>query len=218
MIETFVNYCKQNFDLNGALYAETYYSLPICLIGCVYSLRAKYFLVCVPVVKRYAFAYMGTNCQSASDTLSDFVKHIDEAGGCGEFAEKVLKNKQKLSGRLKTEICYELAQNLLALNINTLEDFRNFPNTAILENAIKMVKGIGQAGLNYLFMLAGDPNRCKPDVHIHHCVKDALGKDISDSECQELFTSAVALLKKDYPSLTVRKLDGIIWEKYQAHR
>ena len=86
----------------------------------------------------------------------------------------------------------------------------------LLENVIKTVKGIGSAGLNYLFMLAGDPNRCKPDVHIHHCVRDALGKDISDFECQELFTAAVAILKKDYPSLTVRKLDGIIWEKYQA--
>lgn len=150
--------------------------------------------------------------------LLNFVKRIDEAGGSCKFAEKVLKNKQKLNDRLKSEICYELAQNLLALDINTLEDFRNFPYTTILENVIKSIKGIGSAGLNYLFMLTDDPNRCKPDVHIHHCIRDALGKDISDDECQELFTATVAILKKDYPSLTVRKLDGIFWEKYQANK
>ena len=106
MVEVFVNYCIKNFNLSGSLYAETYYSLPICLIDCAYSLRAKYFSVCIPVVKRYASTYMGNNRQSADDTLSEFIKHIDEAGGCSEFAENVLKNKQKLSGRLKSEICY----------------------------------------------------------------------------------------------------------------
>lgn len=72
MIEKFANYCKQNFNLDSKLYAETYYSLPICLIDCVYSLRTRYLSVCVPVVKRYAFAYMGNNCQSSNDTLTEF--------------------------------------------------------------------------------------------------------------------------------------------------
>lgn len=216
MVETFANYCRQNFKLDGSLYAEPYYSLPICIIDCIYSLRTKYFPVCVTVINRYAFAYMENYRQNTNDYLSNFIKHIDEVGGCKDFAEKILRNRQKLSGRLKSEICYELAQKLLTLNINSLEDFQNYDNTAILETVIRSVKGIGQAGLNYLFMLAGDPNRCKPDVHIHHCVRDACGKDISDEECQNLFTNTVEILKVDFPNLTVRKLDGIIWEKYQA--
>lgn len=74
---------------------------------------------------------------------------------------------------------------------------------------------MGTAGLNYLFMLAGDPNRCKPDVHIHHCIRDACGRDVSDNECQILLTDAVAVLRNDYPYLTVVLLDSIIWQKYQ---
>ena len=44
-------------------------------------------------------------------------------------------------------------------------------------------------------MLAGDANRCKPDVHIHHCIKDACGCSIPNEECQTLFTDAVSILK-----------------------
>lgn len=71
------------------------------------------------------------------------------------------------------------------------------------------------AGVNYIFMLAGDPNRCKPDVHIHRCIKDALGYGISNEECQMLFRGTVEILNGTYPRLTVRDLDSIIWQKYQ---
>lgn len=216
MINKFVSYCRSNFELNDDINEDLYYSLPICIIDCIYSLRTKYFSVCVPVVKRYASAYLHDNCRSHNDSILDFIKHIDELGGYEKFAETVLKNNQKLSGRLKSEICYELAKKLLTLNINTLEDFQNYSNIAILEAVIKSIKGIGPAGLNYLFMLAGDSNRCKPDVHIHNCLRDACGTDISDEECQILFTDAVAVLRHEFPNLTVRKLDGIIWEKYQS--
>ena len=65
-------------------------------------------------------------------------------------------------------------------------------------------------------MLAGDPNRCKPDVHIRRCVQDACNTTLQDESYQELFTDSVASLRKDYPTLTVRTLDGIIWQKYQS--
>ena len=67
-----------------------------------------------------------------------------------------------------------------------------------------------------MFMLAGDPSRCKPDTHIHHCIRDALGYDISNDDCQTLFTETTKLLKKDYQSLTVRKLDYIVWQSYSS--
>lgn len=126
-----------------------------------------------------------------------------------------MKNNQKLSGRLKSDICYELARKLRLLKIETIEDFNNFENTEILEITISSVKGIGPAGLNYLFMLAGDPDRCKPDVHIHRFIYDAIGENVTDEECQTLLTSAVKILKKEYRNITVRTLDSIIWNKYQ---
>ena len=81
---------------------------------------------------------------------------------------------------------------------------------------IRSVKGIGDAGLHYLFMLAGDQDRCKPDVHIHHCIRDACGADVSNEECQTLLRGAVSLLKPQFPHLTIARLDSIIWQKYQS--
>ena len=115
----------------------------------------------------------------------------------------------------KEEVCYQLARYLRDLHIETIEDFQHFESQEILEIVIRAVNGLGDAGVNYLFMLAGDPNRCKPDVHIHHCIRDACGHDISNEDCQTLFTDAVTILHTQHPNLTVRGLDGIIWRAYQ---
>lgn len=215
--EQFVEYCKNNFDLSESG-TYNYQSLSICIIDCVYSLRTKYYSVTVPVVERYAARYLNNDKCNAGDTLTMLIQHMDELGDPRIFAEEVLNNCQKTGGVLKAEVCYQLAQYLRYMNIETLDDFRNFKSPELLEIVIRAVKGMGDAGTNYLFMLAGDSDRCKPDVHIHHCVEDACGCNISNAECQELFTDAVQCLKEQYPKLTVRTLDGIIWRKYQSKR
>jgi hypothetical protein len=211
----FADFCEKNFDLNSKL-GYHYESMSICILDCVYSLRAKYQSITVPVVERYAKAYMGSNRHAGGDTVSMLINNIDAAGGTESFADIVLQNHQRIGGLLKSEVCYKLATYLKALHIETIEDFRNFESQELLEIVIRSVKGIGDAGVNYLFMLAGDPNRCKPDVHIHRSIKDAYGYDVSNDDCQAIFSQAVALLKHKCPKLTVRLLDNIIWEKYSG--
>ena len=115
---------------------------------------------------------------------------------------------------------YEIATKLHELlNMDTFDDFRNFEKEALLEIVLRSVRGMGDAGVNYMFMMAGDPNRCKPDVHIHRCIKNALGTDVPNNECQILFRETVKKLKDSgYPDLTVRNLDSVIWNKYQKNR
>ena len=212
----FAKYCDANFDLTTQG-EYGYQSLSVCILDCVYSLRAKYYAVTIPIVERYANAYMDGDSHALGDTVSLLIKRMDEKGH-KEFADQVLRNQQKLGGKKqipKEEVCYQLARYLRDLHIETIEDFQNFESQEILEIVIRAVNGLGDAGVNYLFMLAGDPDRCKPDVHIHHCVRDACGHDISNEECQLLFTDAVKLLRNQYPNLTVRGLDGIIWRVYQ---
>ena len=174
----------------------------------------------VPVLQRYADTYMGGNLYAGQDTLSDFITHIKEFSDCSEFAKTVLKNNQVLSGRNKAEVCYEIATKLHELlNMDTFDDFRNFEKEVLLEIVLRSVRGMGDAGVNYMFMMAGDPNRCKPDVHIHRCIKNALGTDVPNNECQILFRETVKKLKDSgYPDLTVRDLDSVIWNKYQKNR
>ena len=212
----FAGYCESNFDL--LVQSEYgYRSLSVCVLDCVYSLRARYYDVTVPIVERYAAMYMNGDPYASGDTISMLLRRMDERGHKA-FAENVLINHQKLGGKKqipKEEVCYQLARYLQVLHIETIEDFQNFESQEILDVVIRGVNGLGNAGTNYLFMLAGDPSRCKPDVHIHHCVRDACGCDVSDAECQELFTDAVTLLRAGHPDLTVRGLDGIVWRAYQ---
>ncbi len=211
----FTDFCKRKFDFNDQTLYD-YHSLSLCIIDCVYSLRAKYYSTTVPVVKRYVKHYLKNDMHSNCDKISDLITHIDEEGGPNLFAANILENNQKSGNVLKSEVCLKLAQFLRYLHIETIDDFRNYEAPELLEAVIHSVKGIGDAGTNYLFMLAGDPNRCKPDTHIHRCIKDACGENISDKDCQILFSETVEELKKDYPYLTVAMLDGIIWRKYQG--
>ncbi len=212
----FVTYCNKNFNLKETV-NYNYHSLPICLIDCIYSLRAKYFAVTVPIVERYAKRFMRGNKYAAGDRLDDVFNHIQSCGGVQAFVDNTLKNHQKLGANIpKEEVFLALTNRLLALNIHTIEDFQQFKDQELLEREIRSIRGMGDAGVNYLFMLAGDPNRCKPDVHIHHCITDACGHDVSNEECQIILTEAVSILKRSNSGLTVRQLDGIIWQNYQA--
>ncbi len=217
--ELFASYCESTFELTTQS-DYGYRSLSVCILDCVYSLRAKYYAVTIPIVERYAAAYMCGDSHASGDTVSMLLNRMDDLGHKA-FADHVLRNQQKLGGKKqipKEEVCYQLARYLRDLHIETIEDFQAFASQEILEIVIRAVNGLGDAGVNYLFMLAGDPDRCKPDVHIHHCIRDACGYDVSNEECQKLFTDAVAMLKNKYPNLTVRGLDGIIWREYQSSR
>ena len=216
--EVFAQFCRQNINLGNAD-AETYHyrSLSVCILDCIYSLRAKYFPVTVPIVDRYAAKYMMGDKLAAGEPLDDFVAHIEEYG-CEKFAAELLKNNQKLSGRLKSEVCYDLAKGLLKLGVHTMEDFQRVQGSdgERLAACIRGVKGIGDAAENYLYMLAGDPNRCKPDVHLLQSMKDAYGCAVEVKYCQEIMEGAVSILRTQYPSLTVRGLDALIWDKYRV--
>ena len=212
----FAKYCESSFDLSTQS-DYGYQSLSVCLLDCVYSLRARYYDVTVPIVQRYANMFMNGDLHGSGDTVSMLLQRMDDIGHLA-FAERVLINHQKPGGKKhipKEEVCYQLAKYLRDLHIETIEDFQHFESQEILEIVIRAVNGLGDAGVNYLFMLAGDPNRCKPDVHIHHCIRDACGHDISNEDCQTLFTDAVTILRARHPNLTVRGLDGIIWRAYQ---
>lgn len=215
--EKLANYCLNVLDLSAKHYAEPYKSLGPCLIDCVYSLQAKFFPVVVPLLNRYGDKYMNGDVHAKGYTLDDFIRHIEDAGGTEKFATDVLKNKQILSGRRKSEVCLEIAEKLIKKGVQTKEDFYNY-DRAQMEVLLRSVRGMGDAAINYLFMLAGDTSRIKPDVHIHQCIRDAIGYDVSNERCKQLFKEAVEILKPDYPNLTVSALDGLVWNKYRVGR
>lgn len=218
----FVEYCRKNYGEELEAVDERAYcynSLPICILDCVYSLRATYKTTTVPLVERYAERFLGGDKTAAdeSDTLTDFINNLTSLG-LDNFADHVVRNHQKSGGVPKAKVCFDVAKALRELGIETVSDFKKYPSEEILDSKIRTVKGMGDAGVNYLFMLAGDENRSKPDVHIHRCIVEACGEDVSNAECRQIIEEAAGILKETYPNLTVRKLDGAIWKDFSSRK
>lgn len=218
--QKFADFCvgNQRIDLTQTE-NYNYPSLPICLIDCVYSLRAKYVVVTSPIVERYKEFVKQQGLDLENDTISKFLENIECTGGIQKFGHEILKSQSKLGGSAKIpkeQVVYKIAEYLRTLKVETMQDFQNFENQELLSVVLFGVRGFKTAGVNYLFMLCGDSDRCKPDTHVHHAIKDACNQDVSDEECQEVFADAVTILRKNYPTLTVRQLDGIIWSAYRA--
>ncbi len=219
--DKFVGYCKQHYSDELGVADERsycYQSLPVCVVDCVYSLRARYNSVTVPIVERYANKYMNGDKTSADDdSLTGFIDHLT-VPGLKSFADNIARNHQILGRVPKEEVCLNIAEVLQGLGIETFKDFQDYPSREKLAETIKTVKGMGNAGVNYLFMLTGDDNKSKPDVHIHHCMEESCGEDVSDKECQQIIKETVDILKEEFPNLTVRKLDGVIWRDFSSRK
>ena len=143
----FVDFCIRELEFDKQM-SYDYQSLSICIIDCVYSLRAFYYNSTIPVVNRYAARYLDGNANAATESVSDLIQHIQEAGGPAPFAANILKNNQ-LSGRvLKAEVCLNLAKYLKYLHVETMEDFKRCEFPELLETVIHSVKGMGDAGTN----------------------------------------------------------------------
>lgn len=203
-------------------YFYNYRSLAVCLIDCVYSLRVKYEPVTKNVLNQYGENFLDgrENIYKSEEKISDLIKHIEECGGASGFADKI-KDHHKLGYNAirKEDVVYAVAKYLRKLGIETMSDFINFEYKEMLEGVLFSVEGLGEAGVDYLFMLAGDENRCKNDVHIRTAVKQALGKDLSRKKVQNLFREVVREYNekdsfKNKP-LNVRQLDSILWEYYR---
>ena len=53
----FASFCEKQFDLNSKI-GYHYESMSICILDCVFSLRAKYESMTVPVVERYTTHFL----------------------------------------------------------------------------------------------------------------------------------------------------------------
>lgn len=209
----FVTYCDEVMDFNVPGLGNHYNSLPLCIMDDVYSLRANYNTV-IKLIGNYSEAFLNGDRYVAGHTLKEFVNNIDKVGDFYEFTRKYIGFFNKSCGRLKIELCYELAKKLIDIGVNTLEDFQNYKNKFVLECTIRSVKGLADAAVQYLFMLIGDTSQVKVDTHVMKSVRDSLGRVLSISETQTLYALAVEMMQDKHPGLTVSRLDNIVWTYY----
>lgn len=201
-------------------FKDFYKSLPICILDAVFSIGVRYTSV-VNVVNRYIGTFDLTISRTQTDatehTIRDFLANVAKYDTVEDFSRNVLHNMQRTSSRngiLKAEACREIAQVCQKHGINTLRDFNDYADKAVLDKDIKSVRGQSSGiMLKYLYMLAGDENRAKPDRHIVRFIKETCAlQKLTDGDAQVIMARAVEILKPEYPNITVRFLDSLIWE------
>lgn len=197
-----------------------YRSLPICILDAVFSIGVRYTSV-VNVVNSYIGTFdltiSGTQADKTEHTIRDFLANVTKYDTIEDFSRNALHNMQRTSSRsgiLKAEACREVALVCQKHGINTLRDFNDYTDKAALDRDIKSVRGQSSGiMLKYLYMLAGDENRVKPDRHIVRFIKETCAlQKLTDDDAQAVMARAVEILKPEYPNITVRFLDSLIWE------
>jgi hypothetical protein len=221
-IQTFFNYCKTKLDLTNLFQAEEYgyHNLPLCIIDAVFSIGVRYTST-ENTVKRFC-EHIGVTRLRKRDlaprseqlSVSAFIQ-LHQGSTFQEMAEKVYQNKQRTSTRsgiLKSEAVYLFAKVLQQFGVEYLQDVEKIMGDPFFEAEIAKIPG-QSSGLStrYFYMLVGDEDAIKPDRMVRRFVFDAVQRELSAEECQELLLAACVELVKEFPSITPRSLDHQIW-------
>ena len=218
----FINACRTDLELNTKDPNLTFpKSLPICVLEAVFSMGVRN-TSSHNAFTRYMDYYnlkydSSTGKVTPEHTISNFIENLEAFSSFDEVAKDVLKNSQRTSSRngiLKAKAAYEVAKTLKEHSIETINDFNQKAySDSSLNDDICNVKGQSSGiMLKYLYMLAGDSSQAKPDRMLKRYIENIIPTACSDDDVQKIMTEAVKTLKLEYPDLTVRLLDFLIWD------
>lgn len=217
----FILYCKSVLDFTVSDF-RYYNSVAFCAFDASFSAQANYASV-RNVIGRFCTQYEldnemvaecpEENCQITVSTIFNLMREISP-----ELLADIVDNHQMVSGRLKSALFLDCLQVFRDFEIDTYQDFQSQFDNPELEAALSRIRGIGPATLSYLYMLAGDSNDVKVDRHIRaFAAKATKNPHLSEEQIKALFRLAASELSKDYPGMTPRHLDHIVWV-YQRNR
>ncbi len=222
---------RQVLTLNAAVLSDAYFyqSTPLCIIDSVYSIGVRYGQV-QNVVDRYCNYFKLRKTREDKDTLpslgtqestSDFYNKMRDLG-IEKFTADIFRNRQRTStkgGILKAEAIYRFAEVLKNHDVNYLQDASAAVPNKELETDIEQIAGQRSGiSLKYFFMLSGSEELIKPDRMIQRFLESVLPRPVKIDECQQLLSGAVGELRSDYPEMTPRLLDNLIWQHQRQQK
>jgi hypothetical protein len=218
-------YCRTHLDLDeDILDSEGYYnSLPLSIIDTIFSIGAKYESTEL-AVKRFC-VFFGLKRLSEVRypdpalqlSISEFLNFY-ERFGIRRMADEVFQNRQRTSTRngiLKADAVYRVSKLLHYFQVEYLQDVQKILADPLFEAAYKAIPGqTSGISLRYFYMLVGSEDFIKPDRMIARFLEAATHRTMTTPQMHDILTGVVKLLSKDYPELTPRRLDHMIW-RYQ---
>jgi hypothetical protein len=227
-IRAIAEFCKAKLDLRNATLPDEYgyQSLPLCIIDAVFSIGVRYTGTRNTVSKFCRHCGLNETSQvrppniATQLSIADFIAIYDRYGVTG-MAEKIYQNRQRTSsdnGILKAEAVLEFARTLRRFEVNYFQDMGKVFENPDFEVAIKKIRGQGSGlSLRYFYMLAGSDDYVKPDRMLARFIESAIHRSLTIEESHDVIVGASKLLAEEYPHLTPRALDHLIW-KYQRRQ
>ena len=211
----FLLYCKSVLDFGVPDY-RYYNSLGLSVLDASFSATARYSSV-ENVLARFCKHY-DLSCDTFAElpkadsqvTVSQVMKLVQGLSP-EQFAE-IVQNRSRVGGRLKAALFLDCLSVLHSFGIETYQDFQAQFENPELETSLRALQGIGEATISYLYMLAGNSDNVKVDRHIRTFTSTAVnGNDLTTEQIKRLFRYAAHELSKEYPGMTARRLDHIVW-------
>lgn len=216
------DFCRHNLDLDTAeeLQGNPYQCVPVCVIDAVFSIGVRYEGT-EAVIRRFChhfqIPYSGPNRlppQAEQLSIDAFLRIYDRYG-VPRMTSEVYQNRQRTSSRsgiLKSEAVLRFSLALAKHSVNYLQDVEKVIGSRNFEADIKQIPGQSSGiSLRYFFMLAGSDDYVKPDRMIHRFLHRVLGRVLTDDGCQEAVVGACGVLVAEYPVMSPKALDHLIW-------
>ena len=227
-IQKFVDCCKQKLPLATAEIRDEYFyaSIPLCVVDAVFSISVKYTST-MRVVERtcqyFSIPQIDRNRHlniQNQFSVSKFINAYTELG-IERITTDVFQNRQRTSstnGILKSDAVIRFCRVLSNFGVDNFGDISKILQNEDFVQKIKEIPGQNSGiSLRYFYMLIGDDSYIKPDRMIDRFIKSAINKNLDLDDSQSLIMDSIHLLNKDFPQITPRLLDNLIWS-YQRER
>jgi hypothetical protein len=194
-----------------------YAHISLALVDAVYSIQLRY-----SAVRRVVAAYCqasGTPNQplaarSEPELRERGLDHLLDLAGASsgpELADRLFGgSRSQTHGRLKADVCVEVARRLRAAGVADSDDLRQRAFDADVKQAWTGVHGLGWVTWQYFCALNGI-DELKPDTMLMRFVTKTLGRRVDAVETNDLLSRVWKALLPSHPGLTKRALDHAIW-------
>ena len=216
-------YCRTHLDLVSRPmdFINFYVNVPMAVIDAVFSAGGHYNSTkhaVLGLAEYYDLPILRGAKLPPRDkqfSIADFLELYQEFGDEG-MAVEVFHNCQRTAPRngiLKAEAARRFAQVLADFGVQHLQDVHKVLGLQRFTAAIRAIPGQRSGvSLHRFTMLVCEPNHYQIDRLMKRFLYEAGGERLTDGQCLAALRKLHAELVRDYPELTPRALDSLIWE------
>ena len=191
-----------------------------CVLDCVYSAQARYASVVLPILQERFPKATGLIDQPDLE-FSAFLRDAGKTPSADHFedcAVNVMHNRQKIAGRLKVQVAWDVCQFFINHDppLETLADLRKLGDTQlenlVLVELVGQIRGMGPVLGRYLLLMLGLEQHVKPDTLLVRLLSRVGGRTLQSGHQGDMhLIQQVVTEVANAMGTTPARLDNALW-------